>query len=136
MFIPNAEMRDFYMNKIEDLLKNYEPGRPCMKPDVIKQMLKIEKERKKMEATMRQQQQQGQGQQMIGHKGQSQNAPEMPIIKIQHEDGTSKEFTLDQIMNIVQQQERQIINLTNLLQGKDTEIKILTEALNGKNSII
>jgi glycosyltransferase involved in cell wall biosynthesis len=135
-FIPNAELRDFYMNQIEDLLKNYEPGRPCMKPIVIKQIAKIEKDRKKEVAKMQlqgqQQGQQGQGQMQQGQ----QQRQDMPIIQIQHDNGTSQQFTLDQIMTIVQQQERQINNLTNLLQGKETEIKMLTEALNERNSIV
>ena len=113
MFVKEPDLLDFYMNQISILLKTYEPGRPNMKPDVLMQMVKIEKERKLM---MAQQQQ-------------------MPMITITQGDGPPQQLTIDQIMGILQQQQGQIIHLTNLLQGKDTEIKVLTEALHKTESI-
>jgi hypothetical protein len=47
-FIKDNDLRRFYMNELEGLLANYEPGRPEMKPDVIAQTLQLEKERAKM----------------------------------------------------------------------------------------
>ncbi len=47
-FIKDNDLRRFYMNELEGLLANYEPGRPEMKPDVIAQTLQLEKEREKM----------------------------------------------------------------------------------------
>jgi regulator of replication initiation timing len=44
----NAALRRFYMVELEELLANYEPGRPEMKPDVIAQTLQLEKDRAKM----------------------------------------------------------------------------------------
>lgn len=111
MFIKEPDLLDFYKNQISVLLKTYEPGRPNMKPDVLMQMVKIEKERKKDMAQQQQQQQQ------------------QLMITIKQGDGPPQQLTIDQIMGILQQQQAQIIHLTNLLQGKDTEIKILTEAL-------
>ena len=35
------------MNQIEVLLKDYEPGRPDMKPDVLKQIKELKEEREK-----------------------------------------------------------------------------------------
>ena len=107
MFVKQPELRDFYMNQISVLLKTYEPGRPNMKPDVLMQMVKIEKERKLMMAQQQQQE----------------------TITIKQVDGPPQQLTIEQIVGILQQQQAQIIHLTNLLQGKDTEIKILTEAL-------
>ena len=99
--------------KIETLLKSYEPGRPNMKPDVLSQMVSMEKQRKKnMELA---QQQQGQ--------------QPMPTITLKQGDEPPKQLTIEQVVGILQQQQGQIIHLTTLLQGKDTEIKILTEAL-------
>lgn len=114
MFVKEPDLLDFYMNQISVLLKTYEPGRPNMKPDVLMQMVKIEKERKLM---MAQQQQQ------------------MPTITITQGDGPPQQLTIEQLVGILQQQQAQIIHLTNLLQGKDTEIKVLTEALNKTESI-
>ena len=48
-FIKEPELKEFYMNQIEPLLVNYEPGRPEMKPDVIKEMARITIEREKMQ---------------------------------------------------------------------------------------
>jgi len=50
MFISQKEasIKDFFLNKIDDLLNAYEPGDPKMKPDVIKQTKEIEEERAKM----------------------------------------------------------------------------------------
>jgi hypothetical protein len=47
-FIKDAAQRRFYMVELEKLLEDYAPGRPEMKPDVIAQTLKLEKERAKM----------------------------------------------------------------------------------------
>jgi len=116
MFIKEPDLRDFYMNQIQDLLKTYEPGRPNMKPDVLMQMVSIEKQRKK-DAERAQQEQEAQ--QKAG----------MPTITLTQGDGPPQQLNIDQIMSILQQQQAQIIHLTNLLEGKDTEIKILTDTL-------
>jgi hypothetical protein len=47
-FIKDNALRRFYMSDLEKLLEDYAPGRPEMKPDVIAQTLKLEKERAKM----------------------------------------------------------------------------------------
>jgi glycosyltransferase involved in cell wall biosynthesis len=47
-FVKEEELREFYMNKIVDLLKEYEPGRPEMKQDVLKQIDELTKEREEM----------------------------------------------------------------------------------------
>ena len=39
--------KKFYSEEIDDLLKNYEPGDPKHKPDVLKQIVEIEERRKK-----------------------------------------------------------------------------------------
>jgi hypothetical protein len=113
LFIKEPDLKDFYMNQIEKLLKSYEPGRPNMKPDVLTQMVAMEKQRKKnMELAQQQQAQQP-----------------MPTITLKQGDEPPQQLTIEQVVGILQQQQAQIIHLTNLLQGKDTEIKILTEAL-------
>ena len=111
MFIKDPSIRDFYMNQIEDLLKYYEQGRSYMKPDVIKQMVEIEKGRKLEMDKMRQQQQQ------------------QTSISFDNGNGVPQQLTMEQVVSILQQQQAQIIHLTNLLQGKDQEIKLLTGAL-------
>ena len=114
MFIPDTDIRDFYMNRIEELLKPYEQGRSYMKPDVIKQMVELEKQRKiEMDKA---------------NALHQQNNP-MPTITLKQGDGPPQQLTMDQVVNVLQQQQAQIIHLTNLLMGKDQEIKLLQEAL-------
>ena len=54
MFIRNTtkeqSIKDFFLNKIDERLEKYKPGDPIMKPDVLKQMKEIEKQREQMKA--------------------------------------------------------------------------------------
>lgn len=114
-FVKEPDLYDFYLNQIEVLLKPYEPGRPNMKPDVLMQMVEIEKSRKKeMEKAQAQQQAQ-------------------QTITLKQGDGPPQQLTLEQVIGILQQQQAQIIHLTNLLEGKDAEIKLLTLAARDSN---
>jgi len=107
MFIKDPDFSDFYINRIPELLKTYEPGRPNMKPDVLIQMVAIEKQRKKEQEKQQQ----------------------MPVVTFQSGDGPAQQFTMEQVVQLLQQQQTQIGQLTNLLQGKENEIKMLTAAL-------
>ena len=110
MFVKEPALYDFYLNQIVSLLKSYEPGRPNMKPDVLMQMVAIEKGRKlEME--------------------KAQQAQQQMTITLKQGDGPPQQLTIEQIVGILQQQQAQIIHLTNLLHGKDEEIKLLTDAL-------
>jgi hypothetical protein len=102
------------MNRIEDLLKPYEQGRSYMKPDVIKQMVEMEKARKIEMEKMKQLQQ------------------NQPTITFKEGDGPPQQLNMEQVVSVLQQQQAQIIHLSNLLMGKDMEIKILTEELRKK----
>lgn len=113
MFVKEPDLRDFYMNQIEDLLKTYEPGRPNMKPDVLTQMVAIEKQRKTEMELMRKQQA---------------LAP-APTFTLTQGNGPPQQLTMPQVANILQQQQAQIVHLSSLIQGKDMEIKLLNEAL-------
>ena len=44
-FVKQCDLKDFYMAEIHELIKDYEPGKPEMKPDVIKQTKEIEERR-------------------------------------------------------------------------------------------
>jgi hypothetical protein len=43
-----ANIKKFFMEQIDPLLEKYEPGNPKMKPDVLKQIAQIEKDREKI----------------------------------------------------------------------------------------
>ena len=103
---------------IELKLKDYEPGRPNMKPDVLKQIIEIEKSRKIEEEKMMEQQQQN-----------------MPKIMI-NINGEQKILTMEQSVGLLQQQHSHINHLVQLLQGKDMEISVLTNELTNIKSAL
>ena len=81
-----------------------------MKPDVIKQMVEIEKSRKKEMEKMRAAQQQ---------------QPNQPCITFSNSNGTTQQLTLEQVVQILQQQQNQIDQLVELVKKKDEEINRL-----------
>jgi len=109
-FIKDKDMKEFYMEKIDNLLQNYEPGDPSNKPDVLKQMVEIDEERKKM---------------MHQNNGQGQI--------ILNQDGKEIALTNQQIVQIIQSQQEQLQNFEKILFEKDTLIKhLITELHNYK----
>jgi glycosyltransferase involved in cell wall biosynthesis len=116
MFIKDADMKDFYMNKIEKLLEKYAPGRPEMKPDVLKQMLEIEQERKKQLLE-------------LNTQAQAQNQNQNQIV-FQQGNNPPQTLTMEQVVQILQDQKNQIDYLLNQIKGKDIEIEVLTKQLN------
>jgi glycosyltransferase involved in cell wall biosynthesis len=119
--VKDCEMRDFYMNQVEELLKTYEPGKPSMKPDVLKQIIEIEERRRKQAETM------AQNMANVNNK----------CIIIKKDDGESHKLTLDETLQLLQQQQNTIQNLTQQLKGKELEIDLLDKThqteLNEKN---
>jgi hypothetical protein len=102
-------MREFYMEKIDSLLVDYKPGDPSNKPDVLKQMIEIDEERKKL---MEQNSNSGNAQIMLNQDG--------------------KEIILNnqQIVQIIQNQQEQLQKFEKILREKDSLIKHLITELN------
>ena len=97
-FVKEPELKEFYMNGIDDLLKDYKPGEPTMKPDVLKQMVEIEEfRRKKIEETARKQQQEGQ-------------------IVVTDKEGKSQAINNKQIVGIIKEQQEQVKDLAKRLE--------------------
>lgn len=115
-FIKEADLKDFYMNRIEGLLMNYEPGRPVMKPDVILQTLNIEEKRRK-EAEERM-------------KVMAEN---MSSITLTNGDGTTTKLNMDQIVELLKHFQTSVLKLTKELEGKNIEIEILKNMLKNDN---
>tara|TARA_Y100000816_G_scaffold87263_1_gene60111 strand:- start:1538 stop:2695 length:1158 start_codon:yes stop_codon:yes gene_type:complete len=105
-FVKEPEMKEFYMNTIDKLLPNYDPGHPKNKPDVLKQLKEIEEERRKM-AIEYQQRQQEQGKIILNRNGEN--------IELNNE----------QIVQIMQKQQEQLQQFSKLLREKDEKIKQL-----------
>lgn len=53
LFVKEDDIKEFFMTKIDYLLKDYQPGRAEMKPDVLKEMEKIDVKRKELIETRR-----------------------------------------------------------------------------------
>ena len=84
-----AWIKDFFMNKIDGLLAEYEPGEPKMEPDVLKQTKEIEQERAKMS------------------QQQNANAP----IMMSRDGGPPTALTTPEILDIINSQKADIQNL-------------------------
>jgi glycosyltransferase involved in cell wall biosynthesis len=111
-FVKEDDLKKFYMETIDNLLKNYSPGDPINKPDVLKQIKEIEEERKKMM------------QQQSNQNGKI----------ILNQNGQHIELNNEQIVQIMQKQQEQLQNLSNSLMEKDRIIENLNNKLNSNNS--
>ena len=113
-FIKEPELKDFYMNQIDGLLANYEPGNPENKPDVMKQIKEIEAERAKM---------------MQQHGG---GGSKIMINK----DGQQIELQTEQIVQILQGQQQQLQQQKEQMQQQQEQLKKLLEQLQIRDGII
>ena len=110
-------MKEFYMNKIDKLLEDYDEGHPKNKPDVLKQIKEIEEERKKISLRNQQRQQElGEGKIILNQNGEN------------------IELNNQQIVQIMQKQQEQLQKFSILLNEKDEKIKQLEEEIS-KTSI-
>jgi len=101
--------KDFFINKMDALLEAYAPGKPEMKPDVIKQTKELEQTLNRMQ----QQQQQPQN-----------GSAEAPAILMHQEGKEPVALTSDQVLSIIQTQQTEIKTLTariSLLEAEKTK---------------
>ena len=105
-FIKDPEIKKFFMEDIDDLLKNYEPGHIKNKPEVLKQIqeMKIQRENIMKEQQMQQLQQMQQQQQQ-----QFQNIPPQLVRQIMEQ-----------------------VNINQLLNTQNVELKQKVEYLENK----
>ena len=103
-FIKDEEFKNFYMNTIERLLVDYEPGEPKMKPDVLVQIKEIEKKREEHMKNM-----------------QSMSTGQISINK----DGNNIPLNNEQIVSILHKQQEQLKELVKTLTERDKTIEIL-----------
>jgi len=108
-----ASIKKFFMEDIDALLDKYRPGKPDMKPEVLKQIKKIEKEREKIVKEQQAQMQNG-GQNKI-----MMNRPGEPPVELNPE----------QVVSIIQQQQQQIELMTNKMKEQDSLIVQLRNEL-------
>jgi glycosyltransferase involved in cell wall biosynthesis len=129
MFIKNdyeADIKDFFMNRMHDALKNYEPGTPGYKPDVLVQMKQIEAEREKLEAQHREA--------MMKQQGVMQGG--MPQIQVQQPGQPPMILNPEQIVGLLQQQQQQIQQLTGRCQELEGIVMLLQNQLTQANKAV
>ena len=95
MFVKEADMKDFYMNKIDGLLKDYAPGDPKMKPDVLKQIKEISARREKMA------------------QDRMKNAPSNIVVS--DSQGNKKNLSLQEVSDLLKNQQKTISELVEKL---------------------
>jgi glycosyltransferase involved in cell wall biosynthesis len=108
------DIKDFFMNRIDDLLLNYEPGEPKMKPDVLKQIVEIDEHRKKMqEEQLKKMQEQ-----------QLQNGS-MPQIIMERPSEAPQAMTSVEIVEALKQHQ----HMNQLLQKRVKELEAMVQGL-------
>ena len=118
-FVKEPHLKNFFMNEIEGLLENYEPGHPRMKPDVLQQIKEIDKQRAELEAAnvkIQMQQPDGTYKELnnkeiaeLLNKLQKEKEEMMeamrnyqPTVTLEKEDGTKEVKSLNEIMELFQ----------------------------------
>ena len=98
-FIQNdneVDIKHFFMNEIDGLLDNYEPGLPINKPEVIKQTQEIKERREKMQQE---------------HNQQEANTPTGIIVNM--ENGGKKDLTKSEIVSLINNLQKKNAELSN-----------------------
>lgn len=105
-FIADDTIRKFFTQDIDDLLRDYAPGRPDMKPDVLKQIKEIDEKRQKMT------------QNDTEYKGQ---------ISITDNDGNKRTLTIQEIADLLKKQQATIQQYKTLVEQQKQEIEQLKQ---------
>jgi glycosyltransferase involved in cell wall biosynthesis len=111
-FIRNENEKDikkFFMEDIDGLLEKYDPGKPEMKPDVLKQIKEIEAKRAEMIKKMEEQ--------------QKMNGP----IMMSQNGGPPVQLNSHQIVQIIEQQKQQIQEFTKRNEEQQRFIQLLQQ---------
>ena len=106
-FVKEDDIKNFFMNEIEELLVNYKPGDPSMKPDVLKQISEIEEKRRQM----------------------SSNNNNNGSIVLQQDGKEPIQLTQEQVLQHLNEQNKKMQELVEILKQRDKTISILQEQL-------
>jgi len=122
-------IKQFFMKNIDKLLKNYDPGLPSMKPDVMEQIKVIEDNREKMIKEMRDKQQNGPI--MLNEEGkpprQLNNAEVVQIIQNHQANGKKFNEKLAEMNNTLSAMQSQLIEVSMKADTLQNEKKELFE---------
>ena len=106
-FVKEDDIKNFFMNEIEELLVNYKPGDPSMKPDVIKQISEIEEKRRQM----------------------SNNNNNNCSIVLQQDGKEPIQLTQEQVLQHLNEQNNKMQEIVEILKQRDKTISTLQEQL-------
>ena len=106
-FVQDEDMRKFYMVELHDALKEYEPGKPEMKPDVLTQLKSIQEQRDRM----------------------NEDTNNQHVITIQTEGCDPKHLTTNEVVRMMQEQQTHI-------QTQQQKINELAKNLSKQNEFI
>jgi hypothetical protein len=131
-FVKESDIKTFFMETIDGLLDNYEPGRPIHKPEVFEQM---EEMKKKREAIIKQQQQQQQQQQQKQQQQQQMLTANQIDLVASYEKKMSDQ---SQLMQIIIKENTELRTKVEYLNKKISEIinKAMQDNLKIKNKSI
>jgi hypothetical protein len=127
-----TKIHDFFVKEIDNLLKNYAPGEPKMKPDVLAQIKQIDLQRKKMEEDARAQQN---AMQQPGQPNQG-----FPQIMIEQPGQPPRALTPQEIVDAMKQQQehiKQLVSRVSELEGQLVQMQriIANASVNQNNDI-
>uniref|UniRef100_A0A6C0JJV9 Glycosyltransferase 2-like domain-containing protein n=1 Tax=viral metagenome TaxID=1070528 RepID=A0A6C0JJV9_9ZZZZ len=106
-FIKNIDMQKFYMDEIDTLLKEYEPGNIKYKPDVLKEIERRETEK-------------------------SNNSNSLQFA-VKNPDGTNKIIPPSEILNVLKFKTEEVSKLRNELDIKNEQLRKLLTVIKEKN---
>lgn len=110
-FITDTEIRSFFLDDIEKKLQAYDPGKPEMKPDVLKQIKEIDEQRKKQQQEMSKE---------YGKGGQ---------ITVTGADGKPRVLTIQEVATLLRSQQSTIQQKNQELQQYIQQVKALEAEL-------
>tara|TARA_B100000902_G_C27286929_1_gene904960 strand:- start:26 stop:1378 length:1353 start_codon:yes stop_codon:yes gene_type:complete len=93
-FVKESDLKEFYLNQIDNLLKDYAPGDPINKPDVIAQMKEIEEKRNN-----------------YAKQVQQRESDKASKIMINNPDGTSRVAEYYEVVHILRMHKKEINDL-------------------------
>jgi len=102
------DIKDFFVNMIDDKLKDYAPGEPTMKPDVLEQMKVLEEQRRKMEEEQLTK---------INQMKQVQS------ITTKNTNNESVQLSIHDAVNIMNKQNKEIIELKKKVKELEEQLK-------------
>ena len=122
-FVKEADIRDFFMESIDKLLAEYEPGRPENKPDVTKQIIEIGIKREEM-IKQQQQQQQQYNSQMAAIQQQH---PGMIMVQKPGVNGSPPQNVMINPQDLINNYERRFSEQQQIIQNLTNENNMMKE---------